>query len=85
MAVVDVPLCIDTANSQALEAALKLYDGKALINSVNGEEKSLETVLPLEKEFEQSVKKPILNISYEGTVHNRAEIYAKMGISHFRA
>jgi 5-methyltetrahydrofolate--homocysteine methyltransferase len=51
MAVVDVPLCIDTANPQALEAALKLYDGKALINSVNGEEKSLEAVLPLAKEY----------------------------------
>ncbi len=40
MSVVDIPFCIDTANPQALEAALKLYDGKALINSVNGEEKS---------------------------------------------
>jgi len=44
MSVVDVPLCIDTANPQALEAALKLYEGKALINAVNGEEKSLTTV-----------------------------------------
>lgn len=51
MSVVDVPLCIDTANPQALEAALKLYKGKALINSVNGEEKSLEAVLPLAKEY----------------------------------
>ena len=47
--VVDVPLCIDTANSQALEAALSIYEGKALINSVNGEERSLERVLPLAK------------------------------------
>ena len=51
MSAVDVPLCIDTASPQALEEALKLYEGKALINSVNGEEKSLETVLPLAKEF----------------------------------
>ena len=55
MTVVDVPLCIDTANPQALEAALKLYDGKALINSVNGEEKSLEAVLPLVKEYGAAV------------------------------
>jgi 5-methyltetrahydrofolate--homocysteine methyltransferase len=55
MAVVDVPLCIDTANPQALEAALKLYDGKALINSVNGEEKSLKSVLPLAKEYGAAV------------------------------
>ena len=55
MAVVDVPLCIDTANPQALEAALQLYDGKALINSINGEEKSLEAVLPLAKEYGAAV------------------------------
>ena len=55
MSVTDVPLCIDTANPQALEAALKLYDGKALINSVNGEGKSLETVLPLAKEYGAAV------------------------------
>jgi len=55
MAVVDVPLCIDTANPKALGAALKLYDGKALINSVNGEEKSLEAVLPLAKEYGAAV------------------------------
>jgi 5-methyltetrahydrofolate--homocysteine methyltransferase len=42
---VDVPLCIDIANLKALEAALKLYEGKALINSVNGEDKSLNAVL----------------------------------------
>lgn len=51
MDVVDVPLCIDTANPEALEAALKLYPGKALINSVNGEEKSLSAVLPIAKEY----------------------------------
>lgn len=55
MSVVDVPLCIDTANPKALEAALKLYDGKALINSVNGEEKSLAAVLPLAKEHGAAV------------------------------
>jgi 5-methyltetrahydrofolate--homocysteine methyltransferase len=51
MSVVDVPLCIDTSNPAALEEALKLYDGKALINSVNGEENSLKSVLPLAKEY----------------------------------
>lgn len=55
MSVVDVPLCIDTANPLALEAALKLYDGKALINSVNGEEKSLDAILPLAKEYGAAV------------------------------
>ena len=55
MSVVDVPLCIDTANPKALEAALKLYEGKALVNSVNGEEKSLNAILPLVKEYGAAV------------------------------
>ncbi len=50
MSVTDVPLCIDTANPKALAAALKVYEGKPLINSVNGEERSLESMLPLVKE-----------------------------------
>lgn len=53
--VTDVPLCIDTADAKALEAALKIYDGKALINSVNGEEARLESVLPLVKEYGAAV------------------------------
>ena len=55
MAAVDVPLCIDTANPQALAAALELYEGKALVNSVNGEKKSLESILPLVKEHGTAV------------------------------
>lgn len=55
MEVTDVPLCIDTADPEALEAALKAYEGKALINSVNGEERSLEAVLPLVKEYGAAV------------------------------
>ena len=53
--VVDVPLCIDTANPEALAAALSIYEGKALINSVNGEERSLNEVLPLAKEYGAAV------------------------------
>lgn len=53
--VVGVPLCIDTADNDALEAALKVYQGKPLINSVNGEEKNLERVLPLVAEYEAAV------------------------------
>jgi 5-methyltetrahydrofolate--homocysteine methyltransferase len=55
MEVTDVPRCIDTANPVALEAALKSYQGKALINSTNGEEKSLKAVLPLAKEYGAAV------------------------------
>jgi 5-methyltetrahydrofolate--homocysteine methyltransferase len=55
MEVTDVPLCIDTADNTALETALSIYEGKALINSVNGEEERLESVLPLVKEYDASV------------------------------
>jgi len=52
---VGVPLCIDTADKDALEAALKVYQGKPLINSVNGEEASLERVLPLVAKYNAAV------------------------------
>lgn len=55
MSEVDVPLCIDSGDPEALEAALKVYEGKPLVNSVNGEERSLEKVLPLVKEFGAAV------------------------------
>ncbi len=55
MDVTDAPLCIDTADPEALAAALALYPGKALVNSCNGEERSLNAVLPLVKEHNAAV------------------------------
>jgi 5-methyltetrahydrofolate--homocysteine methyltransferase len=55
MDVTGVPLCIDTADPEALSAALSVYDGKALVNSVNGEERSLDSVLPLVQEHGAAV------------------------------
>ena len=52
---VDVPLCIDSPNPKAIESALKVIEGKCLINSVNGEEKSLQAILPLAKEHGAAV------------------------------
>jgi 5-methyltetrahydrofolate--homocysteine methyltransferase len=51
----DVPLCLDSPNPAAIEAALKVTRGKALINSVNGEERSLESILPLAKTYGAAV------------------------------
>ncbi len=48
---VDLPLSIDSPNPEAIEKALKVFGGKALINSVNGKEESLRTILPLAKRF----------------------------------
>ncbi len=52
---VEVPICIDTPNVEALAAALSKIDGKALVNSVNGEKSSLENVLPLVKDHGAAV------------------------------
>ena len=52
---VDIPLCLDSAKPEALAAALKVYKGKPLINSVTGEERSLAKVLPLVKEYRAAV------------------------------
>ncbi len=46
---VDVPLCLDSANPEVLAAGLEVAAGKPLVNSVSGEEKRLEAVLPLVK------------------------------------
>ena len=52
---VDVPLCIDSSIVEALEAGLAVYQGKALVNSVTGEEERLESVLPLVKKHGAAV------------------------------
>ncbi len=52
---VDVPICIDSPNRDAIEAALKACPGRPLINSVNGEEASMQRILPLAKHYGASV------------------------------
>lgn len=50
-AVTDLPLQLDTSNPKALESALRYYNGKAMINSVNGKQESLDSVFPLVKKY----------------------------------
>jgi 5-methyltetrahydrofolate--homocysteine methyltransferase len=49
--VTDLPLQIDTADVTAMEKALRLYNGKALVNSVCGKQESMDTVFPLVKKY----------------------------------
>ena len=49
--VIDLPLQLDTSNPSAMEAALRRYNGKAMINSVNGKQESMEAVFPLVKKY----------------------------------
>jgi 5-methyltetrahydrofolate--homocysteine methyltransferase len=55
METTDVPLCFDSPNPLALEAALEIYQGKALINSTTGEEEALARVLPLARKYRAAV------------------------------
>jgi 5-methyltetrahydrofolate--homocysteine methyltransferase len=55
MGVVDAPLSLDSDNPKAIAAALKVYKGKPIINSVTGQESSLNSILPLVKEYCASV------------------------------
>ncbi len=50
-AVIDLPLQIDTVNIEAMERAMRLYNGKAMINSVNGKKESMDAVFPLVKKY----------------------------------
>lgn len=55
LGVIEAPLCLDSANGDALAAALDICPGKPLINSVTGEEHSLQKVLPLVQKYGTSV------------------------------
>ena len=47
----DIPLCLDSPNPAAIEAALRVSSGRCLINSVNGKEESLKALIPVAKEY----------------------------------
>ena len=51
----DAPLVLDTTDPAALEAALRIYPGRALINSVNGDPESIASVLPLARQYGAAV------------------------------
>ena len=50
-AVINLPLQIDTSDAAAMEAALRVYNGKAMINSVNGKEECMQAIFPLVKKY----------------------------------
>lgn len=50
-AIIDLPLQLDTSDPSAMEAALRVYNGKAMINSVNGKEENMRAIFPLVKKY----------------------------------
>ena len=53
--VVNLPLQLDSSHAEALERGLRVYNGKPIVNSVNGEEEKLRTILPLCKKYGAAV------------------------------
>ena len=53
--VTDLPLQIDSSNPDAIEAALRVYNGKAIVNSVNGDEEIMDRILPIVKKYGAAV------------------------------
>lgn len=64
----DIPICLDSPNPLAIEAALKVAGGKCLINSVNGEVKSMRALIPIAKEYGAAIIG--LAMDEEGITHD---------------
>ena len=78
-AVCNLPLQIDTADPVAMESALRRYNGKAMINSVNGKEESMRAVFPLVKKYGGVVVALMLDENgIPDTVDGRLEIAKKI-------
>ena len=78
-AVVDTPLQIDSSNPKVIEAALRYYNGKAMINSVNGKIESMEAIFPLVKKYGGVVVALTLDESgIPSTVEGRVNIAKKI-------
>lgn len=76
---IGLPLQLDSTSPKVLEKALRIYTGKAIINSVNGEEKSLSSVLPLAKKYGAAIVG--LTLDEEGipeTAEKRVKIAEKI-------
>lgn len=74
-AALEAPLQIDSTKPEVIEAALRLSNGKPIVNSVNGEEKSLEAILPLAKKYGACVLGLTLNENgIPSTARERLEI-----------
>ncbi len=77
--VCDLPLQLDTAKVNAMAAALRVYNGKAIVNSVNGKESSMAQILPLVKKYGASViALPLDDDGIPETAEGRLQIIDKI-------
>ena len=71
---VDAPLCLDSASPEVLEAALRIYPGRALINSISGEQSRITKLLPVAAKYGAAFV--LLPLSDEGVPETAAERFA---------
>jgi 5-methyltetrahydrofolate--homocysteine methyltransferase len=77
--IIDVPLQIDSNNPRVIEKALRIYNGKAIVNSVNGEDEILDRVLPIIKKYGAAVVGLTLDSrGIPATAEERYEIACKI-------
>lgn len=77
--VIDLPLQIDSANTEAMEKALRYYNGKAMVNSVNGKQESMAAIFPMVKKYGGVVVGLTLDESgIPATAEGRLEIARKI-------
>ncbi len=77
--ITDLPLQIDTSDPEAMETAMRLYNGKPLLNSVNGKQESMDAVFPLAAKYGAMVVCLTLDEDgIPGTVHGRIKIAEKI-------
>ena len=77
--VVDLPLQIDTVDYSAMEKAMRIYNGKPLINSVNGKQESMDKVFPLVKKYGGAVIAVTLDENgIPETAHGRVSVAEKI-------
>lgn len=71
----ELPLCIDSSNPEVIEAALRIYPGRALLNSISGEEKKLERLLPIASKYgAMFIALPLNDKEVPSTAKKRIEI-----------
>jgi len=77
--ITDLPICIDSSVHEALEAGLAVYQGKALVNSVTGEDDRMEIILPLVKKYGAAIiALPNDETGIPATAQERLEITEKI-------
>ena len=76
--ITSTPLVIDTSDPLAAEAALRIYNGKPLLNSVNGKGESLEAILPIAKKYGAAVVALALDETIPETAQGRIAVVEKI-------